>query len=274
MYCIDCKYDLRGQAGPNCPNCGRAFEPAESDTFLADRGESRAPRRIPFRVMLFVVWTAFAVSGYLFLRPGLACGPAPQYVLESCRNLEAVVAEWSRSGVHPSKARGDYAARVPPGLSRLTQAPAISARHRLARSITNEGLPAGAVLTVYAVILLASTSGWGRGLFIALAALGVVIFVACMPPNPRVVAEYFHPGDATYVADFVYLDWSWDKRDPRDSKLVVAYEREPLNGVRRIVAFSSGLIGNVPEAEFASLEFAPPYEKPVPETAQQKRRGP
>lgn len=266
MYCIDCNYDLRGQAGPNCPNCGRGFDPADSDSFFGDRAGSFTRRRGWRRPALIAAWTAVPVLAMIGL-PTLTDCRGPQYWFESYKNLQAVVAEWAASGVHPSQPGANYACRVPPGVSRLSQAPIILERLRFVKAASRKIAPVGFLLFVYSAVMIVATFGWARRVFVGLTGLGALTVAVCGEIGAEKVAARIYPGDASYVDDFVYLDWSWGKRDPHDSKFVVAYEREPLNGVRRIVAFSSGLIGNLPEADFASMELAPPYESNAPAEA-------
>ena len=44
MYCLACEYDLNGLETGNCPECGRAFEPADPDSFLVTASRARRKR--------------------------------------------------------------------------------------------------------------------------------------------------------------------------------------------------------------------------------------
>ena len=44
MYCSACEYDLNGLKAGNCPECGRAFEPADPDSFLVTASRARRKR--------------------------------------------------------------------------------------------------------------------------------------------------------------------------------------------------------------------------------------
>ena len=41
MSCLDCGYDLRGLPENRCPECGRAFDPSNSATFLCRQADGR-----------------------------------------------------------------------------------------------------------------------------------------------------------------------------------------------------------------------------------------
>lgn len=41
MYCLDCGYDVRGLPENRCPECGRAFDPDDSTTFLCSQVDGR-----------------------------------------------------------------------------------------------------------------------------------------------------------------------------------------------------------------------------------------
>jgi hypothetical protein len=41
MRCLDCGYDLRGLPENRCPECGRAFDPHDSTTFLCSQIDGR-----------------------------------------------------------------------------------------------------------------------------------------------------------------------------------------------------------------------------------------
>lgn len=41
MHCLTCHYDLAHLAENRCPECGRAFDPADPNTFLHNRSAQR-----------------------------------------------------------------------------------------------------------------------------------------------------------------------------------------------------------------------------------------
>lgn len=52
--CLTCGYSLRGLADPRCPECGRAFDLADPNTFLSAR--SLKPGGINRGIRPYVVW--------------------------------------------------------------------------------------------------------------------------------------------------------------------------------------------------------------------------
>ena len=51
MYCLDCKYSLQQLPENTCPECGRAFDPADSSTFA---------KSLKRRFLTLLPWEAIA----------------------------------------------------------------------------------------------------------------------------------------------------------------------------------------------------------------------
>jgi hypothetical protein len=60
MRCIDCKYDLSNLTENRCPECGRAFDPSDPNTFYI-------PRQLSPRFLLWLFVISITVYGGLFL---------------------------------------------------------------------------------------------------------------------------------------------------------------------------------------------------------------
>jgi hypothetical protein len=73
MYCRECLYDLQGIAERRCPECGRAFDPANRRTFSRSRLGKPVDRfGRTLRILLFVDLViccvlVCAVVSYLFV---------------------------------------------------------------------------------------------------------------------------------------------------------------------------------------------------------------
>ena len=60
MYCLACDYDLTHLDTDRCPECGRAFNPLNPDTFAA---KTLADRRAQMVVTIVIV---LAIAGFVF----------------------------------------------------------------------------------------------------------------------------------------------------------------------------------------------------------------
>lgn len=82
MFCLACDYDLSGLAPGRCPECGRAFDPADPDSFGAEPGSARRARRA-WRLEVSVVLAGavplaanlFAFAALLLARVSLGAWP-------------------------------------------------------------------------------------------------------------------------------------------------------------------------------------------------------
>ena len=66
MYCRSCSFDLSGCEAPECPECGRAFEEHDPDSYL-DQPRSELPTFVwvVIHLSLFIVLILFlAVFAY------------------------------------------------------------------------------------------------------------------------------------------------------------------------------------------------------------------
>ena len=73
MFCLGCRFDLAGsRAAGRCPECGRAFDPADRVSFAIDRAELRRRKRANGPAWLVLV--GFAVLALLTLRTGFGPG--------------------------------------------------------------------------------------------------------------------------------------------------------------------------------------------------------
>jgi hypothetical protein len=63
IYCLGCGYLLHGLTTPQCPECGRAFDPRNSETFARSprRWPAQSTRALPFTApaMLFLFWWVY-----------------------------------------------------------------------------------------------------------------------------------------------------------------------------------------------------------------------
>ena len=72
IYCCKCGYDLRAQTAPHrCPECGRAFDPADRRTFLTrpPRGARRWAKRSVMVVLAVGVLLAMCWGWLYCVRP-------------------------------------------------------------------------------------------------------------------------------------------------------------------------------------------------------------
>ena len=60
IYCLGCRYPLRGLDRSRCPECGRAFDPADPATF-----ESDMPCSWQKRLLIASLWTVDQMNGDL-----------------------------------------------------------------------------------------------------------------------------------------------------------------------------------------------------------------
>jgi hypothetical protein len=52
MFCQRCKYPLHGLGEPRCPECGRAFDPVRSSTFLVSTDQWSTRQQIRAGVLM------------------------------------------------------------------------------------------------------------------------------------------------------------------------------------------------------------------------------
>ena len=61
MFCSGCRYNLNGQSGTTCPECGTAFDPHKPETYLKHPGavQPSSPRRLGR-----TGWAAILLAGW------------------------------------------------------------------------------------------------------------------------------------------------------------------------------------------------------------------
>ncbi len=98
MFCTSCNFDLRGLPSAKCPECGRAFDPADAGTFLIKPRSAfaRMFKRIALAAVVLIVG-GIVLSVCLFVRaahtaidaeyryqvPSLVCDLIIEYVKKS-----------------------------------------------------------------------------------------------------------------------------------------------------------------------------------------------
>jgi len=86
-----------------------------------------------------------------------------------------------------------------------------------------------------------------------LAAFVILFFAGCAFLNRSYVAGMVWPSDLRYLNDYVYLTGlNWETEEDQSS-ILIAYEKQPWKGERRIVAYMDGNLDNPKEDEFRAL---------------------
>jgi hypothetical protein len=107
------------------------------------------------------------------------------------------------------------------------------------------------VVCLYAFAMLLATRRRARKFF--LSAFVALFLAGCAFFYRGSVAGFIWPGDLRYLNDYAYrtsMDWETDEDK---SNILIAYEKQPWEGERRIVAYMNGKLGNLKEDEFRAL---------------------
>ncbi|MBL9031303.1 MAG: hypothetical protein JNM80_06305 [Phycisphaerae bacterium] len=92
MFCFGCRYDLRSIAASRCPECGRAFDPADARTYSrAVRAE--APRWVLALGLVAAAWPLVTAATFLVttLAARISLGHCPRPYLDDPRSINSAV---------------------------------------------------------------------------------------------------------------------------------------------------------------------------------------
>lgn len=254
MYCKSCQYDLRGQIEPRCPECGRRFDPRDSETW-DDRPRNKVQRllsRFDRRHARAVVLTGLLASWYAFYvalpevsdHHGRASFPSV--------DLGSVLQAWRDYQLdHPTNTafpRNAIMSSVPLRDSYLTGQATWNARERLRRRLLvvfATIVPMGVYLILLYRVFAPSDARTGRALRALIVAS--VLILASMPAWPK----WMYPQSRSYVDEYVYVEppVAWSPTDEGNEYRIVAYSRALIRG-QRIVGFADRNVLCLSDADF------------------------
>ncbi len=255
MYCRSCRYDLRGQEVPRCPECGGLFSFVDDRTYLDHLPTWRS--RIQSFIHPLTLWGlrfllfSLGVASVLAVPSIITCGAPAGLLVLSGRNLQSVAQEWTRQcGGLPIDCRFDPAAaraHLPPSFSSLSERDKLGARYEHAERLGER--PVWFFLPCLFAVLLGLTFRAALRSWILLSSAGTFCIVLGGSCFARPLSEFRYPAGYAYVDDFVYLE------PPRAAEYstcantaVIAYQRHPDITSRIGVAFANG------ETKFVTTE--------------------
>ncbi len=275
MYCRGCLYDLRGQRTPRCPECGRAFDPGDPDSFFEHPGRWHRIRieykkyRIPCAVLLTTVW----VIWMFFVSLQLGARDSHGWPRRAAQELKMITFQrmyWQRQD--PPIRDFDRAAAVrdlPPLVSAYAERARIARRKRL--NLVKYGVPWYAIPTaVYALLLILLVRGRQRRL-----ALGVLVLcVALVPASQKVfeISDALLPEDPplkpshAYLDDYVHIDGiQFTSSDDDSNRTIAVYDIRSFEGDGlRLVGFANRHVMALRDDRARTLFEAQGLQYPVP----------
>lgn len=273
MYCRNCEYNLRGQTESRCPECGEAFDPADSSTYWAVIPGWFERRNLPKHAAPAIITIFFVglwMAGFLLWtgRP-LVRGWHGPYAMVDGQNFRYVLATWRQTAIEkanraaplsPIDLREEFERRLSPAQQRDE----VWARYNFVETVTFPVRATIVIAFVYTVLLTLVSKGRLR----KRAACGILATTALFVPTlfPNSMAKLFWPGDLKYLNDYGYVPTvNWTPA-PGEKPRVVAYtggNGRPLAGF--LVGLNDGSIQRVDpeglerlaESEGFSLECPP-----------------
>lgn len=252
MYCRTCKYDLRGQVEPRCPECGRGFEPGNPKTYSLTKPILLGIEARHLRVFLWVTLAcgvpllAFYDVNKFHLRhfDGVRIQPNPAW---HSSTFQTIVLDWAlQRGVYPNNSDFDLdMARTT--LNRLLDRRSL---HQLSEWNFWTSSALWVPWLTMSIMLLGALRSRCRRKAVAILA-GCLLLATGLSFCENAIADRLWPAGYDYLQDYVYvrgLNWS-----QADSATIIAFEAESWYGKFRYVAFADFRVGRLPESEFRKL---------------------
>lgn len=269
MFCRECHYDLRGQEEPRCPECGSHFDPRDGATYLR-----RPPTHLQSLLQIKWIRTCSLLLGvavlyvtlvFLFV-PGMYCSqcgsPSPRML--SSMSLRSIVTAQAIQSNDAANNRVLSLAELKPHLtpkwySRSMEPRYVSANRWNRRLGDLIRWPVFSIGPALALIVLARR--WLRKLAIAMACL-------CALATLLLFLSIGYVGRGTRTLSYAYLNdyvlvpgIEWYIRSRSSPNPMVAFEKQPWPGGRRLIARGSSQIDCVRENEFQRLLMNQPDAK-------------
>ncbi len=269
MYCRKCHYDLYGQVERRCPECGCRFDPADAGTYLPQlpTGLQTVFRIEGVRTFIKLVAIA-ALYGVLvvLLVPGIfssRCGPLSGQEISRCL-LDSIV-QAHLLNAHSSSEDGTLTIdAIRHDLAPSWYSRSVAPRYDWANQWNRRAadIVGWCVLGIGPALgTIVFTRRWLRKLAIVMG-LVCALLALFLLTSSYIVGGFMRMSSYAFVNDYVFvpgIDWrrwpesSWDK--------IVAFEKNPWPGSRRVVAKTADTIRIVKEHEFQQLLSQQPLAK-------------
>lgn len=273
MYCRQCHYDLRGQTTNRCPECGKAFDPNNPDSFYPQYPsfsqrwgifiESPIGWRGTVLVLICMYWFGFIILPATTVHSRGYPRPMLQFRRDQVQ-LESIMGTWlaqqkeRESLVSSAFDKQAAIISLPSALSTRTQQDMIRRRGQI------QDFSGTAVFCAFtfvpplalAVLLWPRKMRWVAGLPLAL-----LLLVGLPSLGDRQVIAVLVPGSHAYLDDFVYLQ-GIDLLHPTGK--LAAYGLQSLGQDWRVVAYDDGhaeVVGD-PTARSLFEQQGIPYPPP------------
>lgn len=251
MYCRHCHYDLRALTTNRCPECGKAFDPNNPDSYYPHYPSFNWRARTALDSISWrgAVFALFCVCWYgIFLLPAIdepRSIPAPVRREQRMSQplLTAIMATWidQQKAKSPSSTLAFDKQAASKTLWRGVS-PWTDGALRQRRAKIQGWLEAGQIFAVLFVLPLALAAILRPGKVRRLTAvpLGLLLFVGLVSLAARQLSTLFVPGTHAYLDDYVYLS-NVDLLHPTGK--IAAYDLpSSRQGRLHVVAFDDGRV--------------------------------
>lgn len=261
MYCRHCHYDLRGKLNLRCPECGSRFDaqdvgtyllrvPTGLQTILRVKAVKTIAKLLAIAILYSMLVALFAPAIFSS-RCGALSGPQMSHsMLHSIVRAHLLNAESSSEDgtLTVEEIRPDLA---PSWYSRSVQ-PQRALANQWSRRATD--ILKWSVLALGpAFIMIVLTRRWARKFLIVIASMCAVLVLFSLI-SMYVVAGFRRTSSYAFVRDYVLVsnfDWRRWASSPLDG--IVAFEKKPWPGSRRVVARNPWTIRILREVKFQEL---------------------
>jgi hypothetical protein len=278
MYCRQCHYDLRSLTTNRCPECGKAFDPNNPDSFYSEypslgmRAGIALESAIGWRGVLFVI-LCFAWFGIvLFPSLSLVHGPPGSSRREQQLSqilLTSIMATWldQQKAKSPSSTFA-FDKQAAAKTLRRGVSPWTDQALRQRRAEIQDWLETGQIFAVLFVppLALIAVLWRGKARRVAAVPLSMLLLVGLVSVSARQLSALLVPGTHAYLDDYVYL-CDIDLLHPTGK--IAAYDLpSSRQGRYHVVAFDDGHVEILDYVRAQALfeQQSIPYPEPKPPT--------